>query len=811
MAITKPTLLARCSAAGIAAYATLATVLSAQAVPQGKKPVPQGKTPALTGEQIYAQRCASCHGATGEGSKAYGKPLAGKQSVGQLATFIGKAMPPGAAKKPSAAEAQKIAAYVHESFYSPVAQARNKPPRVELSRLTVRQYRSAVADLVGSFRPALRADERHGLRGEYFKSRRFQNNERLLERVDPEIRFDWGQSAAVPEQADPHTFSIRWEGSVVAPETGDYEFIVRTEHGFRLWLNDPRTPLIDAAVKSGNDTEFRGSRFLLAGRAYPVRLEFSKATRGVDDTDKLKTRPVAKASLSLEWRLPKRVPEVIPQRCLIPVVAPETFVVTSPFPPDDRSMGYERGTSVSKEWDEATTEGALQTAAYVIARLRELSGAQDGAADRDAKLREFCRQFAARAFRRPLSEDLAQAYVEKQFQKAPDAETAVKRCVLMALKSPRFLFREAGSGRPDAYDVAARLSFGLWDSLPDAELLKAAAAGELSTREQVARQAERMAADPRAWTKLREFFLQWLKVDQYPDLAKDAKKFPGFDQAAASDLRTSFELTLEQTVWSERSDFRELFLSDKVFLNGRLAKFYGVNLPENAPFQPVSLDPAERAGVLTHPYLLASFAYLDSTSPIHRGVLIARNLLGRLLQPPPQAFAPIPADLHPNLTTRQRVMLQTQPAACASCHNMINPLGFTLEKFDAIGRFRTAENGRPVDATGAYQGRDGKLVKFAGVRDLANYLAGSEEARAAFVEKLFQNLVKQPVRAFGLQALPDLERRFEANGFNIRKQMVESMAASVLAGGGSGAGPSVAQTLNPPASSSPTPGVGKTR
>jgi hypothetical protein len=298
----------------------------------------------------------------------------------------------------------------------------------------------------------------------------------------------------------------------------------------------------------------------------------------------------------------------------------------------------------------------------------------------------------------------------------------------------------------------------------------------------VIRQAERMVGDPRAWFKLREFLLQWLKVDQYPDLAKDIQHYPGFDPAAASDLRTSLDLFLENTVWSERSDYRELLLTDRVYLNGRLAKIYNANLALDAPFQQVALDPAERSGVLTHPYLLASFAYLDASSPIHRGVLIARNLLGRTLRPPPAAFAPLSTSLHPNLTTRQRVELQTRPAACVSCHGMINPLGYTLERFDAIGRLRDQDNGQPIDSTGSYQPRTGQMVRFSGVRDLARYLAGSEEAHAAFVEKLFQYLIKQPIRAYGPRTLPDLQRSFETHEYNIRKLMVEMMAESARIG-----------------------------
>ncbi|MCC2672997.1 MAG: cytochrome c [Armatimonadetes bacterium] len=577
-----PALVARASAGAIALVVSLAGVLSARAVPGAAKPV--------TGEQIYRQRCASCHGLKGEGSKQYQKPLVGNQSAEQLAGFIARSMPPGPGKKCTGVDAKKVSEYLYNAFYSPVAQARNRPARVELSHLTVRQYRNALTDLVGSFRNPVRPGEASGLRGEYFKSRRFQNNDRIIDRVDPQVKFDWAQSSPDPEKFDAHTFSIRWQGSVVAPDTGEYDFIIRTEHGFQLWVNDTRKPLIDAKVKSGSDTEYHGAIHLLGGRTYPLRLEFTKSTQGVDDTDKLKNRPIAKASLALEWKLPHRAAEVIPQRCLVPVSVPEAFVLTAPFPPDDRSMGYERATSVSKEWEEATTEAAIETAAYVSSHLRELTGAPEEGADREPRLRAFCKQFVTRAFRRPLTSELEQTYIDSHFKAAPDLDTAVKRVLLLTLKSPRFLYRELGSAEADAYDVASRLSFGLWDSLPDAELLRAAGAGELATREQVTKQADRMLADPRARAKLHEFFLQWLKIDQIPDLAKDAKKFPGFDEAIANDLRTSLELSLNQIAWSERSDFRELMTTDKVWLNGRLAKVYGVDLPADAPFQPVALD-----------------------------------------------------------------------------------------------------------------------------------------------------------------------------------------------------------------------------
>jgi mono/diheme cytochrome c family protein len=733
------------------------------------------------GEQIYRRQCTACHGAAGEGTDDYPHALAGDRSVAQLARLIARTMPKDAPKdkKCTGADADQVAAYIYEAFYSKAARDRARPPRIELSRLTVQQYRNAVADPIGTFREPVRWDDQRGLQGEYFKSRRFRPNERVLERLDPAVEFDFGTAAPDPEKFDANQFSIRWTSSVLAPETGEYEFVIRTEHAARLWVNDLNRPLIDAWVKSGNDTEYRATIFLLAGRVYPLRLEFSKAKQGVDDSKNNKDKPAVKASVALLWKLPQQAAEVIPERNLSPNQPPELFVLTTPFPPDDRSIGYERGTSVSKAWDQATTDAAIEVAGYVTSHLRDLSGVAESASDREVRLREFCRRFAERAFRRPLTEAQQQLYVHRQFDAAGDLETAVRRVVLFVLKSPHFLYRERNGGA-DAYDVASRLSFGLWDSLPDQELLDAAAAGRLTTREQVERQAERMLSDPRTHTKLRSLFFQWLKADPVPEVAKDLARFPEFDPVLVADLRTSLDLFLEDVLWSDASDFRQLLLADYLYLNGRLARFYGADLPADAPFQKVALDPGERAGVLSHPYLMARFAYTATSSPIHRGVFVARSVLGRMLQPPPAAFTPLAPELHPDLTTRERVALQTKEQSCLACHSMLNPLGFTLEHFDAVGRFRDKENGKPIDATGAYQTRKGQAVQFSGGRDLAKFLADSEETHDAFVEQLFHHLVKQPVRAYGPQAHAELRQFFEEHDCNVRKLMVEIMAATAL-------------------------------
>jgi hypothetical protein len=753
-----------------------------------------------TGEQIYKKRCASCHGDSGEGTKKYKKPLVGEKSVPQLATLIAKTMPeddPGTCVGP---EAEKVAAYIHDAFYSQAARERNTPPRVELARLTVKQYRNAVSDVIGTFRPSGKPEMKPGLRGEYFASRNFQGNKRIIDRIDPEVKFDFGKGTPGPEKFEPYEYSIRWEGSVLTPETGEYEFIVRTEHALRLWVNNNRVPLIDAWVKSGHDTEYRGSLFLGAGRLHSLRLEFTKSQQGVNDPKRAKEKPPTNGSIALLWKLPQREPEVIPASNLFLAKAPDVYFPGNAFPPDDRSLGWERGTTVSKAWEQATTDGAIDAAGYVSANLNELAGAKDGGADRATKLKDFARRFVERAFRRPLTDDEKRVYVDHQFEAAKEPEAAIKRVVLLSLKSPRFLYREAASGT--GYAVASRLSFGLWDSIPDDELLKAAAAGKLSTYDEIAKQAERMLGDPRAKVKLRDFLHTWLKIDQPRDLTKDAKRFPGFDATVISDLRTSLDLFLDEVVWSDASDFRRLLLDESVYLNGRLSQFYGLRTskkdddvraalalllpakfpipPFDKPFQRVDFPSGERAGILTHPYMLSAYAYTGSTSPIHRGVFIGRGVLGIGLKPPPDAFTPLPEDLHPNLTTRERVILQTKPAACQSCHSVMNPLGFALERFDAVGRVRDKENGKAIDTSGLYETRKGEIVKFDGPRDLAKFLAGSEEVHSAFAEQMFHQLVQQPVRAYGPSTLADLRESFGKNNFNIRKLATEVMVRAAL-------------------------------
>jgi len=748
----------------------------------------------LDGREIYRQKCAACHGPQGEGvADKYDEALYGNRPLAELIDVIDETMPEENPEQCTGDDAEAVGRYIYETFYTAAARAKNQAPRIELARLTARQYENAVADLVGSFIGERKISDARGLKADYYNDRKFNGREKKMSRVDPRVDFHFGETSPHEELRDSE-FSIRWRGSVIVHETGDYEFGVKTENGFQLWVNDMDEPLIDGYVAAGpQPTRRDGAIRLLAGRAYPLKLEWFKY--------KDKT-----ASVQLMWKPPHKAWQVIPQRHLAPEEAQPTLVITTPFPPDDSSLGYPRGTSVSQAWDEATTYAAVEVANRVVQHLSRLAGAGKNAPDRREKLEAFCAKFAERAFRRPLSEDERRLYVASHFadsrmsdagdaRKTGDSrensssddayERAVKRSIVMALKSPYFLYPGLPHGDvPEDYAVASRLSFALWDSLPDQSLWQAAARNELHTREQIAAHARRMADDPRAKAKLRGFFAHWLQLDHTEHLAKDDEKFAGYDDALISDLRTSLELFIEDVIDSDAADYRRLLLADYWYVNDRLAEFYGQKAPPDAGFHKVRLDgkdlAAQRCGVVTHPYMLASLSYFETTSPIHRGVFAARRLLNRPLMPPPNAILFENAKFDPHLTMREKVAELTKAKDCQSCHGIINPLGFSLENFDAVGRYRTMEKDKPIDSVSDYTTSAGETIRLTSGRDLAEYAAASEQAQRGFVEQLFHHTVKQPAAAYGEDTLDRLHQTFVEKQYNMRELLVEIATLTTL-------------------------------
>ncbi len=716
------------------------------------------------GALIYKKQCASCHGSEGQGVDGeYDEPLTGKRSVEALKKLIERTMPEDDEDACVGEDAAAVAAYIFDAFYSPAAQAKRTDIKPALAHLTVGQYAQSIADVVSAFQKREKvAPPGEGLKANYYNGRRFSRKEHKLEREDPEVAFDFGAGSPLEGEVKAEAFSIQWRGSLHIAETGEYEFCVKTPNGIKLWVNDSGdAPLIDGWVSSGTMTEHRKKMRLLGGRAYPLRLDYFKFK------DK-------HASIELRWTPPRQVEQVIPREVLSSASVSETFVITTPFPPDDSSFGYARGTAVSEAWNQATTSGAIETANHVLSRIERFAGTRREHADWLSAVHTLAHRFVERAFRRPLSEEEAAFFVDRWFDEGRDPEETLKRVILLALKSPRFLYPElAVAEREHApYRAAARLALILWNSLPDDALLKVAAQGKLSDPNQLAKHAERLLSDSRAQTKVREFFHHWLQMNEKEEIAKDNALYPEFDEETVADLRTSLNLFIDDIVWSEASDFRQLLLADYLYLNGRIGDLLGQSQSLGERFQKITFDPEARSGVITHPYLLANFAYHQNTSPIHRGVFLTRQVLGRTLKPPPEAVTFDEARFDPHLTMREKVAELTKSKACQNCHSIINPLGFSLEYYDAVGRFRFEDKNKPIDAESSLPTLAGGELRLKNARDVAEHAASSPEAQRGFIQHLFEHLVKQPVHAYGADTMDTLHQAFVDSNYNMKKLMV---------------------------------------
>ncbi len=757
------------------------------------------------GEKIYRQKCAECHGAAGQGvEKKYKEALAGDWARPKLARYIAKNMPDDHPGTLSAAEAEAVAGFVFDSFYSPAAQAKLNPARIEIAHLTNRQYAVTVADLLASFAPTPPANspatgDALGLTATYYgiaQRGRFDATKIAHRGTDAAVDFVFPENGelrtrltlppldrpATPNSREPAGFSAQWRGTVFADETGDHEFVIRTPNSVRVWINaepDLRAgtePTLDINVSTPKDPDHRVTLRLLGGRAYPIAIDWWALPE--------KTGSPVVPTISLRWKPPHGSERPIPARNLSTGQATPTFVVATRFPADDSSQGYERSISVSKAWDEATTNAAFEVANHVIKRLDRLADTRPNDAARAKKIEAFAEKFVAAAFRRPLTPEETQRNITGLIRTAPDAETGVRRVVLLALKSPHFLYTELPARESEATRTATRLAFALWDSAPDAELARAATEGRLQTRDEISAQAARLLTDPRARAKVREFFQHWLQLRYLEDLGKDAQLFPDFTPEIIDDLRASLGVFVDAVAWSEPSDFRELLRADYLFANDRLAKFYGLpaasatTTPDE--FRRVTAPAGQRSGVLTHPYLLAALSYKSTSSPIHRGVFLTRSIVGRALKPPPQAQTFDETSFDHGMTMREKVTKLTRSDNCQGCHAVINPLGFSLEHFDAVGRYRTEEAGRPIDAASDYGDDEHATVRLAGARDVAEFAIASERANRAFIEQLFHHLVKQSPRAYGPDTVARLRDSFVASGYNLRELLAEIATIAAL-------------------------------
>jgi hypothetical protein len=285
--------------------------------------------------------------------------------------------------------------------------------------------------------------------------------------------------------------------------------------------------------------------------------------------------------------------------------------------------------------------------------------------------------------------------------------------------------------------MASRLSYLLWNSMPDQALFDAAEARQLQTPEQVAAQAGRMLKDPRARQAVAAFHAQWFALDEVDHLDKDAKAFPAFSAALPALFRTETERLVEHVTWDERGGWQRLLLAPFTFANATLAKLYGLKGPAGAALERVSLEGTPRLGILAHGSFLATQSKRSQTSPVVRGQFVRERLLCQQPPPPPPDVVDQVPEPDGKLTTRERYAAHASKPACVGCHRLMDPIGLALENFDGLGQWRVNEAGKPIDASGEIFDSDVPGA-FVGAQALARRLAGSSQAARCVAEHWFQ-------------------------------------------------------------------------
>ncbi|UQA59321.1 DUF1592 domain-containing protein [Polyangium aurulentum] len=407
----------------------------------------------------------------------------------------------------------------------------------------------------------------------------------------------------------------------------------------------------------------------------------------------------------------------------------------------------------------------------------------------EACAKEFIATFGKRAFRRPLAQDEADVlFGLYQVGRAQgDFRQGIQMVIEAALQAPEFLYRVELGGEPfedemneglvhlDDWEMASRLSYFLWGTMPDDALFAAAEAGELQTKEQVAAQARRMLDDPRAHEAIRNFHLQWLDYNRIANVSKDGLLFPTWSAGMKELMRKETEAFLDAAVFEEGGDLETLLTAPYSYMNAELAAFYGVP-PEKAPpgpdFQRVDLDPSQRAGLVTMGSMLTIHAHSNQTSPVHRGKLVREAFLCDQMPPPPaDVMITVPAP-DPNSTARERFAAHSENPSCKACHQLMDGIGFGFENYDGVGRYRTEESGKPIDATGTIikSDIDGD---FEGAVELAYKLADSQKAQDCYTKQWFRFAYGRGETKEDVCTMDALSSRFAASGGNIKELLVE--------------------------------------
>lgn len=467
------------------------------------------------------------------------------------------------------------------------------------------------------------------------------------------------------------------------------------------------------------------------------------------------------------------------------------------FPPDEEASGFDNqalalvvSPLLAEHYLTAAEELATEHTPALMNQLPACSGPPTDHDACSADARAFIANFGKRAFRRPLSEDEVETYINLfeegttlgESDDSPDV--GVEMIIQAMLQSPHFLYRvEFGMPNPDdpdvvpltSYEVASRLSYLLWNTMPDDALFEAAAADTLRTSAQIEAQARRMMGTPRAREAVKNFHRQWLGLDDVESrvlaLGKNAEVYPDYDEGLPALWRKETEAFLDYAVFEEDASVDVLFTAPYTMMNQELAEFYGLSGPVGDAFVRVDLDPARYAGFLTHAGLLALNAKPDRSSPIHRGKFVRSTLLCQP-PPPPPANVPEAPEVDTSKTTREQFSEHVSEAVCAGCHHLMDPIGFGFEHFDGIGRYRETEWGLAIDASGEFFETTDIDGPFDGAVELANRLGNSEQVKSCVVSQWFRFGYGRVETDADSCSIDEVEQAFAAAQYDIKELII---------------------------------------
>jgi hypothetical protein len=441
---------------------------------------------------------------------------------------------------------------------------------------------------------------------------------------------------------------------------------------------------------------------------------------------------------------------------------------------------------VLAETYESVAAGVAARATSTPAALGALDACASNvtASNESACVRTIVEKLVPKAYRRPLAAGEADEFVSL-FQKVRETDTfasAVAAVLEAFLQSPDFLYRvefgapdagDASRKRPTGPEMATRLSYFLWGTLPDAPLTTAAANGELVKNEGVRAQAERMVEDPRTRATVHYFFEGLLPLTGVTDEARDPMQYPTYSSAIGALMLEETRTYLDYEVFEGPGTWTGILTEPYTFVNEQLAAFYGIPGVTGSAFQKVPVDTTQRLGLLTQGALMTGTTVTNFTNPVRRGAFVLNQLMCRNLQVPIGLMVS-PPDPYSAPTARERYSLHSKSSACAGCHLQLDPMGFPFENYDAVGLYRTTENGVTIDATGAVPDMVGGDVS--GPLELVQKLAQNEEVQACFAAKWLDY-------AYGQTLSPDspddvcsreaLAAKFRDVGFNVKKLLVE--------------------------------------